>query len=223
MPYCHVIKPCDKIKKEFSFTYKKESFVYFFHLYFFFYEKLKQWEGFQHSLNAKYEGDFYVESEFLDYRDKETFYRKKHSIKPSACFEQFLLYSFLHNGKPITYKLQTEDIDNILEKYPIDFPENIKKQFFRECRSILESFVGMEKDKIIQHLIQYTHLWDECNVNALFVSILLKWVGGDAKEWMLKMLKIFILGMVPNIEKRKKGTEFFNMVNNHFYDFSLRF
>jgi len=152
--------------------------------------------------------------------DKETLYKRKAEIEPSPCFEQYLLYFFLHNTKLITHKFQKEEIPALLESYPIpNLPENIKIQFIQECEKVVDPLLGMEKDKIIQHLIQYIPFWEECNVNARHIALLMEWIpeGGVMKPWLIKMLKVFILGILPNIEKRKKGTEFRRMTTNHFY------
>jgi len=158
-----------------------------------------------------------------EFQDKESLYKKKAEIPPSPCFEQYLMHFFLHNSKSITHKFQKEEIPLILKGYPIpNFPENIRVQFFQECENILETFCGMEKDKIIQHLMQYIPLWGECNTNASQIDNLLAWISNepDKRNWLIKMLKIFILGIHPNIERRKKGDAFVQMVNNHLYQFS---
>jgi hypothetical protein len=155
--------------------------------------------------------------------DKDTFYKNKSLVQPSACFEQFVMHKLLNNGKPITNKLQQEEIKSILKDYRLvlpNFPENIKIQFIDEGEKILQSFYLVEKDKIIQELIDD---WDECNKNAEFVSFLMDWYKEKRNDWLLKLIKIFILGMVPDRNKRKKGELFKNMVYEHFYSLSSRF
>lgn len=156
--------------------------------------------------------------------EKDYFYKNKLLIKPSPCFEQFVMHKLVNNGKPITNRLNENEIKLILNDYVKvlpDLPENIKNQFFDQGKDILQSFYSMEKDKIIQRL---NHSWEECNRNSEIVSFLLEWIKkSELKEWMLKMIKICILGMIPDFNKRKKGEEFQNMVMNHFYSITLFF
>ena len=154
------------------------------------------------------------------FTDKETLYKRKSEITPSSCFEQYLLYFFLHNSKLITQKFQKEEIPSLLQSYPIpNLPENIKTQFVQECEKVLDPLLGMEKDKIIHHLIQYMPFWEECNANVRHMTMIMEWIpeGGVIKPWLIKMVKVFILGILPNIEKRKKGKEFRRIVIKHFY------
>ena len=156
------------------------------------------------------------------YKDNESLYKNKLLIPPSPCFEQFVMHKLLNNGKPITHKLQEEEIQNILKEYHaiLPFSENIKVQFIEEGKKILQSFYLVAKDKIIKELIDD---WDECNKNAEIVSFLIEWYKEKNDAWLLKLIKIFILGMVPDRNKRKKGVEFKNMVYAHFYSLTSRF
>lgn len=170
--------------------------------------------------------DFYHMFSSLRYKkcswDKDTFYKNKLLVPPTPCFEQFVMHKLLNNKKPITNKLQQEEIKSILNEYHdiLDFPENIKIQFVGEGNKVLQSFYLIEKDKIIQELIDD---WDECNKNAEIVSFLMEWYREEKTEWLLKLIKIFILGMVPDRNKRKRGEAFKNMVYEHFYSLTSRF
>lgn len=118
------------------------------------------------------------------------------------CFEEHLIRN---KGK---------DKDTILRDYLIpNLPQKVKDQILRGCKLILE------KDEIPQTS------WDDCNMSGHYVSMLLEWIpeAGNAKQWMIKLLKIFLLGMLPDFEKRKSGIELRSMIYNHFYDFSPNF
>jgi hypothetical protein len=190
----------------------------FFQYFFFFRDHLK---GFNLSLDVD---DFVDSSEHLYYQDKDDFYKNKHIVLRSPCFEQFFLHKILNNGKPLSHVLRDEEITDILQDYQtvISFPPNIQAQFLAECERILQSFLGMNKDKIVCILIKHAFFWDECRVNAMYVSLVLDWIrenkNPEFEKWLVKMLKIFILGMLPDIEKRKKGKEFEDLVVSHFYD-----
>jgi hypothetical protein len=125
------------------------------------------------------------------------------------CFEQFCLERFSH--------LQT-DTKKILDEYNqyISFPPNIQKQIMRECEEILQSRGYIEKLKSTQKY------WKECQKMQYFASLTVKWIKENKnpkfEKWLIKMLKIFILGMLPNIEKRKKGEELYKLIYSQFYD-----
>jgi len=188
----------------------------FFQYFFFFRDHLN---GFNISLDID---NFVDTSNHLFFKEKDDFYKNKHLINKTPCFEQFFLYKILNNGKPLSYIFKKDEIPDILKDYPINLPENIQKQFLSECDKILQTFCGMNKDKIVDILIKHAFSWDECRVNALYVSFVLDWIQKnedvEMNKWLIKMLKIFILGMLPDIEKRKKGKEFEEMVVSHFYD-----
>jgi hypothetical protein len=134
------------------------------------------------------------------------------------CFEQYVMLFLQSHPLP---KDPKEGIDDLLRNYPIpNFPENIRTQFLQECRLVVEPLLEMEKEVAIQHLHQYSLVWDECNTNAHYVNLLLEWIpeAGSAAEWMTKLLKIFILGMLPNVHKRKKGKELQHMIKTHLYN-----
>lgn len=187
----------------------------FFHYFFFFRENLKP--RFNMSLDVE---NFVDNSNYLYFQEKEEFYKNKHLIEKTACFEQFFLHKILHNGKLLSHPLHKEEMMEILEDYQtmLFFPPNIQSQFLDECSKVLESYHGMEKDKIVGILIKYAFSWDECRINALYSSFVLEWMKENDK-WLIKMLKIFILGMLPDIHKRKKGKEFEDLVYAHFYDY----
>jgi hypothetical protein len=190
----------------------------FFHYFYFFREHLKP--RFNLSLDVE---NFIDKSNYLYYQEKEEFYKNKHLITRSTCFEHFFLHKILHNGKPINSRLQKEEMNEIVQDYQtmIIFPPNIQVQFVNECNKVIGSYQDMEKDEIVEKLIKYAFYWDECRINALYASLVLEWMKEDNK-WLIKMLKIFILGMLPDIEKRKKGDEFAQMVYSHFYDYDLK-
>jgi hypothetical protein len=109
----------------------------FFQYFFFFRDHLK---GFNLSLDVD---DFVDSSEHLYYQDKDDFYKNKHLILRSPCFEQFFLHKILNNGKPLSHLLRPEEITEILQDYQtmIHFPSNIQVQFLTECERILQSFL----------------------------------------------------------------------------------
>lgn len=213
--YCIISNP---VKKKYSTKDIPVKNGLFFQYFFFFRDHLK---GFNLSLEAT---DLIDSSNHLYYQDKDDFYKNKHLIQKTPCFEQFFLHKILNNGKPLSHILRHEEIIEIAEDYQtmIHFPSNIQSQFLVECERILQSFCGMNKDKIVCILIKYAPIWDECRVNAMYVSLVLDWIRRNKnlefEKWLIKMLKIFILGMLPDIEKRKKGEEFEELVVSHFYD-----
>lgn len=127
------------------------------------------------------------------------------------CFEQFCLERLLHSEQTNT---------KILNEYNqyISFPPNIQKQIMRECEEILQSFRG----DAVEKLKETQKYWKECQKMQYFASLTLKWIKENKnpkfEKWLIKMLKIFILGMLPNIEKRKKGEELYKLIYSHFYD-----
>jgi len=128
------------------------------------------------------------------------------------CFEQYLMH-YLESGK--------RDMDDLLQNYPMpNFPENIRKQFLQQCKTVAEPFLNNSSE-----LIRFKPLWNECNSNASHAVIILDRIpeAGKANEWMIKLLKIFILGMIPDVNKRKKGQEFRDMLQSHLYQFSPDF
>ena len=212
--YCNISTP---VKKKYSTKDIPIKHGLFFQYFFFFRQHLK---GFNLSLEVD---NFVDSSEHLYYQDKGDFYKNKHLILRSPCFEQFFLHKILNNSKSLSHIIRPEEIIEILQDYQtmIPFP-SIQAQLLAECERILQSFLGMNKDKIVCILIKYADIWDECRVNAMYVSLVFDWIrqnkNPEFEKWLIKMLKIFILGMLPDIEKRKKGKEFEEMVISHFYD-----
>jgi hypothetical protein len=123
-----------------------------------------------------------------------------HFCESDVCFEHFFLKSEL---TPM----------EILREYPLPFPNNIKKQLLQEYTKLLQT---LKKEEI-------THCEPcDCCKSTYYAKMTMKWINENKnpkfEKWLIKMLQIFILGMHPNIEKRKKGKEFENMVYSHFYD-----
>lgn len=150
---------------------------------------------------------------------KGSFFHFFNEKKPETeTFEQI----FLHNLQ--SEYLQKEEITKILNEYnkSISFPSNIQKQFMADCREVLYSFYGVKKGIIINKLKETKIFWEEYRNNSFYASLTLRWIkenkNPDFEKWLVKMLKIFILGMLPNIEKRKKGKELQTMIYTHFYD-----
>ena len=187
--YCAISNP---IKKIYSTKDIPAKCGLFFHYFFFFREHIK---GFNLSLDAT---DFVDSSNHLYFREKEEFYKNKHLIQRTPCFEQFFLHKLLHNGKPLSHLLQREEMIEILQDYNtmIEFPQNIQKQFLDECDKTIQPFYGMNKDKIVGILIKHAFSWDECRINAMYISLVLDWIkrnkNPEFEKWLFKMLKIFI-------------------------------
>ena len=82
--------------------------------------------------------------------------------------------------------------------------------------------VLQEELDIINRLETTQKYWKECQKNILFASFTIKWIKENKnprfEKWLIKMLKIFILGILPDIEKRKKGKELQELIYSHFYD-----
>ena len=146
------------------------------------------------------------------------FYESNPEIK--TCFEYFCLQKLLQNQSGY---LQREEMMEILNEYNrvITFPPNIQKQIICDCEHVLQTFIGTKKD-IINRLETTQKYWKECQKNILFASFTIKWIKENKnprfEKWLIKMLKIFILGILPDIEKRKKGKELQELIYSHFYD-----